>query len=451
MFSSCSSKIFLPIYNPTPKVEVNPYVNILDSREVPAPSTESLEFALYEEKVPTDYENAKHVPILYNAANPHIAISIPEIDVASTKDENEVKKSKLYESGDFYVAEQQIELALMRKQYTVINRDIYLAEISKARENVNTLKPLDDILSRLVENKNHESTMEELNKMIENGELTKEESLRYEEEWKNYQNRIYQPANALLESQIIMRVAKDLGSNFILHINDVSFKDLGERKFYIKDIPAVKSFMKVHPELKFGNLPEALPLYINSVWLKAYFSAKLTDVLDGKLLWNGEFEVESINSDSIMVLFRVQKFVDNADVINNAIAIYNSNLYAKKSDVKENGEHLQRVYNQASYERKFKTKEERMSYESNLRTSIMDLESKYKSSISQLTNLNGQPPSEASMEFTYSYLISEPFLEPDLSTETQDNELEEFYIKHKERLIKNVVNQLIQTIDLTRP
>jgi predicted nucleic acid-binding Zn-ribbon protein len=452
LISSCSSKIFLPLYNPTPKVETNPYANFIEPRVVPETSIDNLEFTLFEEinPNPKDFANAKHIPIINNSLNPKIAITLP--NSISSNDDIEINKNELFKSGIYNEVEQEIELALMHKQYTVVDRVKFESAISEVREKLNSV--MDDKIKALLDNNDFESLENELTIKITNGELTKEQSLEYKNEWiENIKrnNGVYKPTDANLSAQILVRIAKDFNSNFVLQINEVSIENIGERKFYIKDLPEVKIFLDKNPELKFGQLPEALPLQINSAWLKAKFSAKLIDVVSGDQVWNGKFEMESINAEPINVFYRVQKFVSNGDLINQAITSYNSELSTLHSQIKENGQSLQSVYNQASYERKFKTKEELEDYTNKLKNSIRDLETKYNSNVSQLNTLNSQPPSEASIAWTYAYLISEPVLDPDISKGTQIDELEEYYKKHKERLISKVVNQLVQTIDLTRP
>jgi hypothetical protein len=398
LISSCSSKLFRPLYNTIPVVEINPYINIMELREVPATSFDSLKFLLFEEKVPDssrNYKNSNYVHLNKSHSKPTVVVYLTDDVEKSIVNESIEVKQQMY--FNYLLAEQEIEYAMLRNEFTILDHN----KIKAAHKNLN-------------------------NKTSNNDSLFSN----------NY-------------NTFLLDGAQKLGCEYLLAVNDVSIEYIKGRNFSIQNIPAVVNFMKSNPDLQFGNLPNSIPTDINVPCFKAKLSARLLDVNTGGLAWVGNYEIESVNAEPLYVTFNVQKNVINGDFINETITTYNANLNLLNSQVAECGAKLISAYSQASKKNKFETTKELDFYESNLKNSIKDLEIIYNDKVSQLNKLNNQPPLEAYKTWSYSYVISEPILDPQLKSDTESNIYINTEKKHKELLIKKVINQLLETIELT--
>lgn len=464
LITACSPKVFQPLYNPAPVVQVPPK-NEIPLRDVPSPITEFLSFSLFEEREPNPsyYVNSKNVPPIYNRNSPHVVIGIPDIDLNTSIKEDQTfiedidpLEGNYKTSGDYNLAEAEVERALIRNDFTVIGRVKFEAVLRQLRQNfISTRRRLYELMVNVVDINNHNKMMEEVNEMLESGQITNDE-------WEDYK-KIIDNKEVLTEQGIpenydipltgsdLLLIAEKLASNYLFSINSATVEDIGKRKYPIQQIPEVVAFIQAHPGLEFGEIPSGLPAQINSDWLKVSFSAKLEDVNSGAIVWSGDYEVESINAEPLVVHFQVLTKVSNGDLINSAIASYNARLNTLYNETLKSGEDLQNVYHQASAPKEFKTEDELLMYKYNLQSRIRDLEEKHYSDRDRLNQLNSNPPAEANNSWSYSYVVTGPVMEPSLIEDANSTyEGKQNLLKHRKELIRKVTHDLISTIELER-
>ncbi len=458
--TSCSPKVFQPLYNPAPLVSEKPNANLIPQRFPPSIERDRLELTIFEEAIPNkkDYFNNPSENLNRLGKSPSVILSMPKISSVKTITDsedylnNKDKFSGVYKTdGDYNKAEQSIENALLRQGFNVLDRAKFEAKLRDSRDQEAAQNSPYGVIDGLLNTPETKSLIERLNKALSNGDIT-------QTEFDNYMFQIKKNASGesagsnrtedeMNDNPEILRIAEKEGADYLFQINKVSIEDAGKRKYDIHKRKEVIEFLDRHPGLEIGNNDGELPSSIESNWLLGNFSSKLISVKSGSIAWLGEHEIESWEAEPIEISIEVQKKVENAERINTAISQFNSKVSMLSDKIAMVAKELNSAYKQASIEKEFKKEEDLLSYKYGLKSRIKKLEEKHNSLIDELNAMNDEAVPEAFESWAFSYIISDPIFEPNLiESAAKTSEGKQNLLKHRENLIEQVTLQLIQTI-----
>ena len=456
---SCGPKAYDSILKTVPVIPAPPQISLLPERVVPSPERKQLNFALSQASFPNedDFFNNSDLVNRTKDSPPSVIISVPEEVVNNAKrDVKENDLNAVFKTDGYYnEAEQAIEAALLRKGFNVLDRSKFEAKLRDLRDRVNMNRYWWSSYDRLLENKEYDAVKDLLKKQLNEEKITPDEYMDRIGEVDEIsqiglpgQNREEDEMSDIAE---VIRAAQS-GSDkaeYLLQINGVSVSDAGNRFLNIQEIAEVKSFMNQNPGLRFGPLPNALPTSIPSHWLRVEFNAKLIDVNTGSIVWLGSHELESWSAEPLKITIDTQRKVNNADEINGSIKKYNAKISRLQNDLRRAEQALRETYQKGVQQVKFDKKESYDSYRKQLQNEMNSKSQQHSTAINNLLTTTNQKPIESNADWTYSYIISEPSISPDLLSDGRNSKAgEQRLLRHRRELIREVTQQLIKTIEL---
>lgn len=458
--TSCGKKVFEPLYTKRPAIESIPKVTKVKLKVVPLQETKELFVNLLDKKKPNPDNFHNNPGVKYKLGKPpSIIIAVPQEVSVSEKKSIEYKEiDKVFRTdGYFNEAEQTIEQALLRKGFNVLARSKFEAKLRDLRDRANS-KPWfwNDWVEKLLESGEYEVVKEEYKNQFQEGTITAmqyteviSEIEKYRQEGVSGKNRKEDEMNDIAE---VIRAAQT-GSDrvdYLLQINELSIAAAGESMISIQDSYEVTNFMRENEGLSFGSLPTQLPVSISSNWLRAVFNAKLIEIKTGSIVWLGSHEIASHNATKIRVLFTIQKYVSNGEAVNKKIDDYNNELLKLKSDLEGISKDLASSYVQASKKRKFESSEEMNSYKKRLIARISELESSFSNKTALLKERIENSPQISNNPWEYAFTISKPILIPTIIAKDDTAQGKQKLIRHRKTLIKTLVKDLIETIEIIK-
>jgi predicted nucleic acid-binding Zn-ribbon protein len=455
--TSCSKKVFDPIYTTTPTLESVPKVAHLAEREIPPRERKELNINLFKAKSPLKDEYFNNPGAKKNSMGkaPSVIIAVPKQIAVSGKKSKEFEETddhnKIFRTDGYYnEAEQAIERGLLSIGFNVLDRSKFEAKLRDLRDRAND-KPWfwNDWTKKLLKSGEYDVVKNEYKKQFQEGTITAQQYTevineidRQSQRGLPGKNRKEDEMNDIAEVIRAAQTGADQ-SDYLLQINEVSFSNAGDQKINLKEIPEVKDFIMENDGLVLGSGPHKLPVYIQSKWLRTGFNAKLIEIRTGSIVWIGSHELESMNTEHLKISFDIQKYVNNADEINDRIERYNSIINTQQADLENIKVKLRTAYATASRKKKFGNADEMNKFKNKLVLKIKNLESKYTKGIKLLNETIKNPPKIAKNPWTYQYDIAEPIYIPNLFDK---NVGEQDIIRHKRKLIKQVTKDLIKTI-----
>lgn len=468
LLTSCGPKSYAPLYeSATPVVTPTPLLIPMVERSIPSIERQQLSFSLAEETFPDedDYFNNPDFKRDNQETGPSVIIAVPEeVNQLSknkqsnyqAKNDTEKELNDVFRTDGYYnEAEQAIEGALLRKGFNVLDRSKFEAKLRDLRDRANDTRYWWSNYDRLIENKDYDALKNLLAEKLKKGELSQTDYIKQISEVDEI-SQIGLPGKRRTEDEMtdiaeVIRAAQTgkEQADYLLQINGVAVSDAGNRMLPISELPQVQQFMKDNPGLRFGELPNALPLGIPSNWLRVEFNAKLIGVKTGSIVWLGSHEVESWAAEPIRINIDIQRKVNNADEVNGVIRKHNLKLRDLSNNLNSKAEQLRAAYAKGSQSRKFDKKEQYEIYRNNLQKEINSLTQQHSAALSKFVTAMNQPPAEAESNWTYSYIVSEPHIIPDLLADGRQSIAgEQRLLRHRRELIRTVTQQLISTIKL---
>ena len=462
--TSCSKKVFEPIYTTIPTIASIPTITFIDSIKKPIQEKKELSINLYAEKKPNkeDYLNKLGAKIKLGKA-PSILIAVPqEVVISGEKHKKFQVKDKVNKvfgtEGYFNEAEQAIENALLRHGFNVLDRSKFEAKLRDLRDKAN-VKPWywNDWTAKLLESGEYAVVKQEYQNQFEEGtisELQLSEVVNVIETYRKGGSSTKKRENDEMNDIAEMIRAAQVGfdrADYLLQINEVSIYKTGENEILIKDSPEVKRFIEENDGLKFGTTPNTLPISVKTNWLRATFNAKLIEIQTGSIVWIGSHEIESNNADQTIVTFKVDKSIANNVEVNGKIIAHNKTIATLNNELKSIKKELYASYLEASRKRKFESSDEMNNYKKRLVFRIQNLEDSFLTKTNNLTKKLNNPPKIAKQPWKYSYTISSPTHRPNLDFKDKlSTKAQQLLLKHKKKLIKTITKSLINTINILK-
>lgn len=279
LLSSCSSKIFKPLYTSKPRLKIQPRHELLKERSVPQDESYTLSFTLNDDSNPKedDYLNNPGAKKSINGKQPTVIIAPPkEIEISGKKvkefEQNTNAYDKIFRTDGYYnEAEQAIEKALLRIGFNVLDRSKFEAKLRDLRDKANE-RPwwYHDWTEDLLESGEYDVLKEQYKKQLESGTITPKQYVEIINEVDKQSQRGL-PGKKREEDEMndiaeVIRASQTGAdqADYLLQISDVTVADAGDRHVKIKDNEEVQTFVGIHHGLKFGDLPKNFPHSISS-------------------------------------------------------------------------------------------------------------------------------------------------------------------------------------------
>lgn len=458
LLTGCASKVFEPLYKTVPVIEPLQNIAYLPERSVPLPVRSQLVINLFKETAPTkdDFYNSLEGRI--SKPLPSVIIGVPEeankkndINAKPTSQQGEIYKT----DGYYNEAEQAIEAALLRKGFNVLDRSKFEAKLRDLRDRANSAKSSwYSNYDKLLENKEYDIIKQMLADDFKKGTITQKEYIDRIGEMDKL-SQVGLPGEKRTEDELVdiaevIRAAQtgEDQADYLLQINKVAISDAGDRQISFQELPEVKEFMTNNSGLRFGALPSALPPNIASKWLRVEFNAKLIGVQTGSIVWLGSYQLESWAAEPIKIIFDVQRLVDNGEKINRAIRSYNNTLRGVATEWENVTTDLKEAYQIASVRKKFDKSAELNGFKISITGKIEALKNRQKDLEIKIQTVKRDTPPELDTQWTYSYIVSEPDIQPNLSTDAASDIMgKQKLLNHRKELIRAVTQKLIKTIE----
>jgi len=373
-----------------------------------------------------------------------------------TEEEKRASKNKYSTASYFNQNEQEIEKAMIRKGFNVLDRAKFEAKLRDLRDN-NSDKVRDK------KSAGYYTLKKMYDKQLEDGELDNIEYMEkissLEAESKASTSGKKRKENEMIDISEIIRAAQGSGdgkgpnnakADFLLQINNIDVQDSFDHPLELYAFDETKVYLKKHPGLNLGDSAGQLPRSIPRPWYKAFFNAKLIDIKTGQIVWIGEHiaESNSANKDGIRIDFNIERYVSNQNEVNMAIRNYNSELQDKSTRLSNLNTTLNRLYKQETQAKEFADENQKNYYLRNLNNSISQTEKEYRALMRDLIDMDKNKPSNVYAEWEYAYHVSEPIVQPLMITDSNDPKMLEKVEAHKKDLVKEVISSLVNTIQL---
>ncbi len=460
----CGGAKYTPENEQSKTVEKLPTLVLLQHRVAPKPTNDNLIINIPYVKSEVDSGDFVSRPIISNKSYPSVILNIPadiskkndEISASqkrttnnSVKDsiENKPEQGQIFSTANYYnQAEQEVEKAMMRKGFNVLDRAKFEAKLRDLRDSKQN--------DRLSESAR--TIQKALRKEYEKGDLDLEEfqdkMTRVEETERRSSSGKKRWENEMIDISEVIRAAQSgkVKADYLLQINKMDVKPSYDRTLDIYKFAETKSYLDQHPDLKIGNEKGKIPRSIPRPWYRALFNAKLIDISNGKIAWIGNHSVESNTADKngIEIRFNIIKSVKNENDISIAITQYNQKLQYKHDELTQTNRKLSSLYNKENESKDFKNTIERDKYISNLKSDINKIETSYSEKLKSFENLINNKPKIAYKKWDFKYDVGEAIITPALISNKQNSlQMKEKIQNHKNNLIREVTSSLISTID----
>ncbi len=458
LLAGCASKVFEPLYKTVPVIEPLQNISYLSERSVPGPVRSQLVISLFKDTAPTkdDFYNSLEGKI--SKSLPSVIIGVPE-EASKKKDVNAKPTSQqgeIYKTDGYYnEAEQAIEAALLRKGFNVLDRSKFEAKLRDLRDRANSAKTYwYSNYDKLLENKQYDVVKQILSDDFKKGTITQKDYIERIGEIDKL-SQVGLPGEKRTEDELVdiaevIRAAQtgEDQADYLLQINKVAISDAGDRQISLQELPEVKEFMNNNSGLRFGPLPSSLPANIASKWLRVEFNAKLISVQTGSIVWLGSYQLESWAAEPIKIIIDVQRLVDNGEKINRAIRSYNNTLRGVVTEWENVTSNLKETYQLASARKKFEKSTELTTFKINIANKIEALKKRQRDLEIKIQTIKKDTPPELDTQWTYSYIVSEPNIQPNLSIDAASDVMgKQKLLNHRKELIRAVTQKLIKTIE----
>lgn len=475
--AACGKPTSQALFTAPPQLEESPEFRPLAMRQAPQPTRDQLVLSLEPGSTTPDERNVVNSPGARSSepdARPSVIISVPaEATMAARRAAqlrqqgripNAAADSALNESdmesfrtdGYYNQAEQQVETALLRRGFNVLDRAKFEAQLREMRDraDVQGNRCWGDICD-VARTAGFDVAMTRLKKMLEDGEVTLEQYQSSVAEMERQSQRSA-PGQRRVEDEMIdiaeVIRAVQLGedqADYLLQINDVRVEPSYDRQFNIGAFAETRAFLERNPGLTLGSAQGQLPSAIPAKWFRATFNAKLMDVRTGSIVWLGDHTLESRHAEpqGIEIRIDVERRVANADRVNASLRAYNERGERLADEVEQLRAEIQKTYEQGSAAREFETEEAMLRWQQQTRDEAAELERQYRDTRAALAEHAGNRPADFDAAWEFAYVVGEPQVSPNLTdVAAGDVAARERLEEHRSDLIRAVTSSLINTI-----
>lgn len=395
LFIGCSKNIYNPTSVTKPTLEEVPELTLVDRVKAPENESLTLSFVIEDQPKPTSGRDYFNKPGVYRSDDgraPSVLIISPSdinIETTSSQSTDQLKNNS---DDEFNKAERAIVKALLMRGFDILDKSKFEAKLRTVRQSGDF--ELNDIA--------------EVFRAFESGDK----------------------------------------ADYLLKVFEISVNDAGNRPIITKDYAEVERFVKQHPNLTYGDSTYNIPTKINSRWLRATFIADLIEVETGKVVWTGDYEIESSAAEPIEIILNVEKKITNEEALNSQISAYNNQITDAKNNLTKYNEDYNGLLNKSNATKEFETPEELTRYTSDMNTAFASLSEKYEVEYTRYMNLLNNPFESDNVQWEYDYVVSAPIFNPNLlvmgaSTLDQQN-----LLNHRKKLIEKITEELIKTISI---
>ncbi|XQW86259.1 hypothetical protein ACOYR1_05900 [Thalassotalea piscium] len=338
----------------------------------------------------------------------------------------------------FNKAEQEIEKSLLRKNFTVLDRSKFEAELRdrRAKDSGSSTSTAKD-----AEIKNLEEKLAA--QRITNAEyITGLQNIETKYDIFSQESTRKAGVNELVDISELIRAAQQgtIQADYILQVNSFDLGPISDRQLFVSDHTQISNLINQYPGLD-EALEDAGVATITQPGYFGYLNAKLIEVKTGSIVWVGEHRVDSSNVTDIKIGLNISRQVSNDADIAMIIAKYNDAVEKKRVEAINIGRSTQ--------------------YEGLDSSVQMSRLASYNQAIRELNEMISTPPELPTWQ--YSYNIASPSVKPsfpsffDLKNMEKDSfssksansqflRLKQRMVKHQTDIAKIVSKELIATI-----
>jgi len=261
-------------------------------------------------------------------------------------------------------------------------------------------------------------------------------------------NRRAASQKEIVDMSELIRAAQSKGvqADYILQLNKIEEYQGYPLSISIIDNPQLQRYLKKNPTIQYNTTKSTLPTEFTIKVFQVRFSAKLINVQNGKVVWTGEHELNSLDIEDIELVFSIlKKDISSADM-NKKIQDENQKIQDEYDSAVVNYNQLEKLYATTSKKREYDDSSKQIATEKSLRSSIQKNENELKSINTQIKEFNDLSKNfEFQPEFYYE--ISNLTIKPNLTVGNYVSQYEKREIqKHREKLLNITIRSLIETI-----
>ncbi len=475
--AGCGKPTSAPLFQSVPQLDQVPEFQPLAMREIPQAVRDQLVLRLEPGTGMPDGEafvNSPGAEARADGGRPTVVISVPleatraARQAADLRAQGYVPQSSVapenvsaaalesFQTDGYYnEAEQQIEAALIRRGFDVLDRARFEATLRDLRDQAEDRRRCFWSWCDLFEARGLEAAIEDLEEQLEDGEITREEFQEQVSEAERRADRT-SPGERRTEDEMVdiaevIRAAQSGNeqSDYLLQISLVQVEPSFDREFVIDRFPETQAFLRRHPGLQIGRAAGQLPPSVPARWYRAEFNAKLMSVRTGSIVWLGNHTLTSADAEPLTITMDVERRVANAEAVTQAIRDYNLRGDRLRDDALRTRATLESLYQQAQVPQAFESDQALLQWEQKTRDDVAQLERRFRDLREELAAHAAARPPEFTEDFEYAYTVSEPRVDPNLTDfDASDRRAQELLDEHRNALIQAVTRSLIATIEV---
>jgi hypothetical protein len=475
--SACGKPTSGPLLQTVPQLDDVPTFQPLAMREVPAPVRDQLTLVLKPGDITPsseEYVNSPGAQATEPGTRPSVIISVPLEATRAARQAAELRAQGLVPSavtaqenvagtalesfqtdGYYNEAEQQIETALIRRGFDVLDRARFEATLRDLRDRADSNGQCYGDICDIAEAAGTSVARARLEEALKNGDIELSEYQQTLEELNRRAERS-SPGQRRTEDEMVdiaevIRAAQSgtETADYLLQISLVQVEPSFDRQFNIDAFPETQAFLDRHPGLQLGSGPGQLPSAIPARWYRAEFNAKLMSIRTGSIVWLGNHELSSQHAEPLTITMDVERSVANGEAVQAAIRAYNLRGDKLQDAALRTRKELQDLYQTAQSPRQFESEQAMTRYQQDTRSRIAQLQREFRDLQDQLAAHAASRPAEFTQDFHYAYSVSEPRVTPNLADfDVDDRRAQELLDQHRNNLIRAVTRSLIETIQV---
>lgn len=234
----------------------------------------------------------------------------------------------------FNKAEQQIEKSLLGKNFMVMDRSKFEAELRDRREES---RGNNDSEAKKAEIRNIEE-LRDSKQITRDQYVEKLQDIESKYDIISQSNTREVGDNELVDISELIRAAQE-GKNqadYILQVNSFDIGPISDRQLALSEQSQINNLALEHPQL-IDAMYDAGYAVITQPGYFGYLNAKLIDVQTGAIVWVGEHRVQSENVTNIDIQLTMSREVSNEKEVSDAISSHNKSLTKQKNLVTQIG------------------------------------------------------------------------------------------------------------------
>lgn len=457
LLAGCATHTVPPLYTTTPKIDMPSEPQLLKVPVPPAQKTIAISINIPKTKTSVSSESAIMRRGAVVKAGSSVVISVPSalqrIQDASTHVKDVVNPDTketigFRTDGYFNVLEQYIERELIAAGFFVKDRSKFEAKLRDLRDGVgpanNRVAPVRAIAAQKVGDDKALS----MDNLFDTGKQIFGELMSL---FTGKSSR-----EELFDTAEVIRAAQDgaVSADYVLQVNDLSVRHYTGEQLILTSRPEVQAVLGENPGLRVGvaeNKGDAIPAMLAQPWMLAHFNAKLINVKTGTIEWIGDHSVESLAvlEDGLSIDIGGRRLTENAKTVVDGIVSFNKWLRDFYQTVQVASNELDSVYREVMQPVTYQGEEWRVSAMQEQRKEKAEAaERKFSERVKEYVSIFDNMPPESKMDWTYSYVIDQPTVTPDLANPKTEDDNQRL-MKHVRALGSKITHDLLGTLKVT--